>query len=113
MPVEKKSNSPDADKFIGNSSCLKLVLSDFFSLHPLFKPDTFLGDSSFDTIETYGFLKKEFHFSKTLIPYNTRNKSALPKLVYNLYGYPTCPRDSSLDMKYAGYCQKRADHLSL
>jgi hypothetical protein len=44
-------------------------------------------DSSFDTIETYGFLRKEFHFSKTLIPYNTRNKSALQKVDYNLYSH--------------------------
>jgi hypothetical protein len=85
MPVEKKSYSPDEDKSIGDSSSLKPVLSDFFSLDPLFKPDTFLGDSAFDTIETYGFLRDEFHFSKVLIPYNTRNKSAFQGVGYNLY----------------------------
>ena len=79
MPVEKKSDSPDEDKSIGDSSSLKPVLSDFFSLHPDFSPGTFLGDSAFDTIETYGFLKDEFHFSKALIPYNPRNESALEK----------------------------------
>ena len=107
MPVEKKSDSPDEDKSIGDSSSLKPVLSDFFSLHPAFRPHTFLGDSSFDTIETYGFLKDEFHFSRALIPYNPRNESTLEKVGYNIYGYPTCPKDSSLDMKYAGHCHEK------
>ena len=66
--VAKKSDSPDEDKSIGDSSSLKPILSDFFSLHPGFHPDTFLGDSAFDTIDTYGFLKDEFHFSRALIP---------------------------------------------
>ena len=55
--VEKKSDSPDEDKSIGDSSALKPVLTDFFSLHPDFKPDTFLGDSAFDAIDIYGFLR--------------------------------------------------------
>lgn len=107
MPVEKKSDSPDEDKSIGDSSSLKPVLSDFFTLHPGFHPNTFLGDSAFDTIETYGFLKDEFHFSKALIPYNPRNESTLEKVGYNIYGYPTCPKDNSLDMKYAGHCHEK------
>ena len=80
MPVEKKSDSPDEDNSIGDSSSLNLILSDFFQLHPHFHPDTFLGDSAFDTIEIYGFLKYEFHFSKVLIPYNPRNESTLKKV---------------------------------
>ena len=107
MSVEKKSDSPDEDKSIGDSSSLKPVLSDFFSLHPQFHPDIFLDDSAFDSIETYGFLRDEFHFSKVLIPYNPRNESALEKVGYNAYGYPTCPKDSSLDMKYAGHCHEK------
>lgn len=69
MPVEKKSDSPDEDKSIGDATALKPVLSDFFALHPDFHPDIFLGDSSFDTIDTYGMLLNDFHFSKALIPY--------------------------------------------
>ena len=107
VPVEKKSDSPDEDKSIGDSSSLKPILSDFFSLHPGFHPDTFLGDSAFDTIDTYGFLKDEFHFSRALIPYNPRNESTLEKVGYNAYGYPTCPKDSTLDMKYAGHCHEK------
>ena len=107
MPVEKKSDSPDEDKSVGDSSSLKPILSDFFTLHPGFHPDTFLGDSAFDAIDIYGFLKDEFHFSKALIPLNPRNESSLPKVGYNIYGYPTCPNDPSLDMKFAGHCQEK------
>ena len=113
MPAVKKSDSPDEDKSVGDSTSLKPVLSDFFTSHPDFRPDTFLGDAAFDTIETYGFLKNEFHFSRALIPYNQRNESDLEKAGYNLYGYPTCPNDSDLDMKYLGHCHEagRSDRV--
>lgn len=113
MTVEKKSDSPDEDKSIGDATSLKPVLSDFFFLHPDFHPDTFLGDSSFDTIETYGMLLNDFHFSKALIPYNLRNESNLKKVGYNEYGYPTCPGDPSLAMKYCGITHEngRADRV--
>lgn len=107
IPVEKKSDSPEEDKSVGDSSSLKPVLSDFFALHPGFHPDTFLGDSAFDSIDIYGVLKNEFHFSKALIPYNPRNESTLEKVGYNSYGYPTCPKDATLDMKYAGHCHEK------
>ena len=64
-------------------------------------------DAKQHTINTYGFLKDEFHFSKVLIPYNPRNESSLDKVGYNSYGYPTCPKDSSLDMKYLGLCHEK------
>ena len=109
--VGKKSDSPDEDKSIADSSALKPVLQDFFSLHPNFHPDTFLGDSAFDAIEIYSFLQDEFCFSKVAIPYNPRNESTLKKVGYNEYGYPVCPNDSSLAMKYQGHCHEngRAD----
>lgn len=107
ISVDKKSDSPDEDKSIGDASALKPVLSDFFELHPHFKPNTFLGDSAFDTIDTYGFLKDEFHFSKVLVPYNPRNEKGLEKVGYNIYGYPTCPKDDSLAMKYCGHCHEK------
>ena len=97
IPNEKKFGSPDTDKAVGDSTSLKPVLSDFFTLHPHFNLDIFLGDSAFDAIDTYGFLKNDFHFSKVRIHYNPRNESCLDKVGYNPYGYPTCPNDSSLD----------------
>jgi hypothetical protein len=113
IPLEKRSDSPDQDKSIGDSSALKPVLSDYFNLHPSFSPHTFLGGSAFDTIETYSFLKDEFHFSKALIPYNPRNESTLEGVSYNIYGYPTCPNDSSLAMKLCGPTREkgRADRI--
>ena len=63
LAVEKKTDSPDEDKSVGDASSLVPVLSDFFSLHPGFHPDTFLGDSSFDSAALYGSLLNDFHFS--------------------------------------------------
>jgi len=107
LVIEKKSDSPDEDKTIGDSSALQPVLTDFFSLHPDFKPHTFLGDAAFDTIETYAFLKDSCHFSKTLIPWNPRNQSDLPVVGFNAYGYPLCPADHSLPMKRIGLCHEK------
>lgn len=59
-------------------------------------PNTFLDDSA----ELYGKLFHDFHFSRAVIPYNPRNESHLKKVGYNAYGYPTCPNDPSLPMKY-------------
>lgn len=91
ISVAKKSDSPDEDKSTGDSFALYPVLVDYFTIHPQFSSDTFLGNIAFDTIETYGFLKDKFHFSKALIPYNVRNESTLPKVSYNIYGYPPAP----------------------
>lgn len=73
----------------------------------------FLGDATFDTIETYGFLQKDFHFAKALIPLNSRNESSLQKVGFNEYGYPTYPNDSSLAMKYHGVTKEegRSDRI--
>lgn len=79
LTVEKKTDSPDEDKSVGDASALVPVLQDFFSLHPNFHPNTFLGDSAFDSAEIYGKLINDFHFSKALITYNPRNESTLKK----------------------------------
>lgn len=107
MVVEKKTDSPDEDKSIGDSSALKPVLEEFFLAHPFFKPHTFLGDSAFDTIEIYNFLKDDFHFEKAVIPYNPRNESTLTPVCYNENGYPTCPNNPALTMKYHGPCREK------
>lgn len=68
LTVEKKTDSPDEDKSVGDASSLVPVLSDFFSLHPGFHPHTFLGDSSFDSAALYGSLLNDFHFSRAFDP---------------------------------------------
>ena len=106
-------DSPDEDKSVGDASALIPVLSDYFSLHPDFHPDTFLGDSAFDSVELYGKLFHDLHFSRALIPYNPRNESSLKKVGYNAYGYPTCPNDPSLSMKYQSITKEngRSDRI--
>lgn len=98
---------------MGDASSLVPVLTDYFALHPGFHPDVFLGDAAFDSAGLYGALFHDFHFSKTLIPYNPRNESTLKKVGYNEYGYPTCPNDPSLAMKYHGVTKEkgRADRI--
>jgi len=73
----------------------------------------FLGDAAFDSVDIYSALKDEFHFKKVLIPYNPRNESSLKKVGFNEYGYPTCPNDPALSMKYCGLTKEkgRADRM--
>ena len=100
--IEKKSDSPDEDKSIGDSSALQPVLLDYIALHPNFNCHTFLGDSAFDKFDHYTFLKTTCGFKRALIPINSRNSSTLPEVGYNEYGYPLCPDDPNLVMKRCG-----------
>ena len=102
IPVEKKSDSPDEDKSIGDGRLLKPVLSDYLKAHPEFRHDTFMGDSAFDSIDTYAFLMNDCKFKRTLIPLNPRNTSSLPEPGFDENGRPLCPFDNLLPMKYAG-----------
>lgn len=113
LQIEKKADSPQEDKSIGDSSALKPVLNDFFRDHPDFHPTIFLGDAAFDSADTYGFLMNDLGFQMVLIPYNPRNESSLKKVGFNQYGYPTCPEDPSLAMKYCGVTKEkgRADRI--
>ncbi|MEE0200255.1 MAG: hypothetical protein U0I51_06870 [Muricomes sp.] len=93
-----------ADKFAILTNGLEIVRQ---ISYPDFHPDTFLGDSAFDSANLYGILMNHFHFSKALIPYNPRNESTLKEVGYNAYDYPTCPNNPSVDMKYCGVTKKR------
>lgn len=113
ITVDKKTDSPDDDKTIGDSTALKPVLQDYFNIHPHFSPDTFLGDAAFDSYDIYTCLKDTFNFKRAVIPYNPRNESSLKEVGYNEYGYPVCPNDPNLPMKYCGHCHEkdRADRI--
>lgn len=100
--IDKKSDSPDEDKSLSDSKALKPVISDFLSAHPLIRPEAFIGDSAFDTIESYSFLLTNCHFSKAVIPLNPRNSTDLPEPGFDESGHPLCPKDSTLPMKYEG-----------
>ena len=94
--VSQKTDNPDLDKEIGDSTSLKPVLSDFFEAHPHFRDTyhTFLGDSSFDKYDNYTMLRDDFHFERMCIPLNPRNsKSAHADFDDN--GTPVCPIDKT------------------
>lgn len=104
--VEKKSGSPDEDKSVHDSKLLIPTLKDFFSMHPLISPKTFLGDAAFDTAglykrlltgDTFGDNK---HFSKAYIPLNARSGLENQDYTINENGIPCCPNNPSLSMKY-------------
>ena len=101
--VEKKSDSPDEDKSLADSKALIPVLKDFFTMHPLINPKTFLEDSAFDTIPIYQSLFQELGFEKAYIPLNNRSKlSSSGDYTINEDGIPCCPHDPSLSMKPEG-----------
>lgn len=104
MPMKKKSNFPNEDKSISDSSFLKLVFSDSLLLHPRFYPDTFLDDFAFDTIEK---LTASLRMNSIFLKFrslNLRNESTLEKVSYNTYNIINentlcCLNGSSLLMK--------------
>lgn len=92
--ISKKTDNPDLDKEISDSISLKPVLSDFFSAHPTFSSKTFLGDSAFDSYDTYKMLRKDFHFDRMVIPLNIRNSSGSHS-DFDANGTPICPLDKT------------------
>lgn len=87
--VSPKTDDPEKDKEIGDNIALKPVLTDFYKAHPTFHYATFLGDSAFDSYDTYSMLKNDFHFSRVCIPLNSRN-SASGHGDFNAFGNPIC-----------------------
>lgn len=100
--LDKKSDSPNEDKSLHDSKALIPVLIDFFTKHPLIKPDTFLGDAAFDTLAIYKSLLQDLHFEKAYIPLNNRSSLVNNKCTINQDGIPCCPNDTTLLMQYEG-----------
>lgn len=108
--VEKKTDSPEEDKSIGDARLLIPTLADFFKKHPLIDPKTFLGDSAFDSVAIYKALLAEDtfgsgrRFSKAYIPLNSRSALKNPdsECSINENGIPCCPHDPDLPMKQEG-----------
>jgi Transposase domain (DUF772). len=95
LPTEKRTNNPEIDKEIGDSSALNPVLQDFRAAHPSFRYGTFSGDSAFDSYDNYSFLLKEYGFDKAIIPINPRNSAAADAKAFNENGTPLCPLDQT------------------
>jgi hypothetical protein len=103
--LEKKSDSPDEDKSAHDTKLVIPTLRNFFRVHPLLTPKTFLGDSAFDSVGLYKELLtgdtfgQNRHFSKAYIPLNPRAGLENPDYTINEHGIPCCPNDPSLTMK--------------
>lgn len=108
ITLEKKSDSPDEDKSVHDARLLLPTLMDFFKMHPLINPKTFLGDSSFDAVQLYKDLLtgdtfgENRHFQKAYIPLNHRSHLENPNYTVNDDGIPCCPNNSSLPMRPEG-----------
>lgn len=102
IKVEKKEKSPDEDKSLADSKALIPTLTDFKNRHPLIKPNFFLGDASFDTIEIYKSLFEDFEFQKAFIPLKTKLTLDDVDYTFNENGIPCCPHDPTLPMKREG-----------
>lgn len=114
--LEKKSDSPDVDKSVHDARLLIPTLKDFFRLHPLIQPHTFLGDAAFDSANIYKALLADDsfgldasgsprRFSRAFIPLNARS-SREPDLLINDNGIPCCPNDPSLLLKSNGSAKR-------
>lgn len=106
--VDKKSDSPDEDKSVGDARLLIPTLQDFFKAHPLINPKTFLGDAAFDSLKCYSALLtghtfgRNKNFQSAYIPLNKRSALKNLDITCNEHGIPLCPYDSSLPLKKEG-----------
>jgi len=95
LPREPRTNSPDIDKEIGDSTALKPVLMDFRNAHPTLRYGTFSGDAAFDSYDNYAFLLNDYQFNKAVIPINPRNSNTSGNNDFNENGTPLCPADGT------------------
>ena len=95
LPREPRTNSPEVDKEVGDSTALKPVLMDFRKAHPDLRYGTFSGDAAFDSYDNYSFLLSEYGFNKAAIPINPRNSANSGNNEFNENGTPLCPTDGT------------------
>lgn len=102
IEVGKKSKSPDEDKSLADAKALIPTMKDFLSKHPDIRPNVFLGDAAFDSIEIYKYLLQEAGFQKAYIPLKTKLTVKGVDYQVNADGIPCCPNDPDLPMKREG-----------
>lgn len=105
--IFENTDSPDYDKTLSDNKSLKPIITDFYSLHPSFQHNDFLGDAAFDAVDTYEFLLSENEqghkfFNRAFIPLNSRGTSYKPDCPINDNGIPLCPKNHDLLMKFYG-----------
>ena len=110
--IFEDTDSPDFDKTLSDNKSLKPILSDFYSLHPTFKHNDFLGDAAFDAVDSYEFLLRKDEngnslFNRAFIPLNSRATTDKPKCPINDNGIPICPHDPSLEFRPDGISHEK------
>ena len=95
MKIEKRTNHPEIDKEIGDSTSLKPVLLDFKGAHPTFHYSVFSADSAFDSYDNFSFLLKDYGFQKAIVPLNPRRGLPAADMDFNENGTPLCPADGT------------------
>lgn len=112
--VDKKSDSPDEDKSVGDAKLLVPTLKDFFDAHPLIDTAAFLGDAAFDSVgiykalltgDTFGINR---HFHRAFIPLNHRSGLENPDYTINEDGIPCCPNNPGRPMNPEGSAPLRS-----
>ena len=104
LPIEKRTDNPELDKELGDSSTLLPALQDFKNLHPNLSCKTFLGDAAFDSYDIYRDLLGKCKFTRALIPMNSRNTSSKNEGHLDENGIPLCPHNGT-QLKFQGICR--------
>ena len=95
IEIEKRTNHPEIDKEIGDSTSLEPVLLDFKAVHPTFHYNVFSADSAFDSYDNFHFLLNDYGFQKAVVPLNPRGGLPAADVCFNENGTPLCPADGT------------------
>jgi len=106
MQIEKRTNHPEIDKEIGDSTSLKPVLLDFKAAHPCAHYSVFSADAAFDSYENFSFLPNDYGFQKAVVPLNPRRGLPATDVGFNENGTPLCPLDA-LPLKPHGHANEK------
>ena len=106
MQVDKRTNHPEIDKEIGDSTSLKPVLLDFKKAHPTFYYSVFSADAAFDSYDNFAFLLKNYGFQKAIVPLNPRRGLPAADVGFNENGTPLCPADGT-PLKPCGHANEK------
>jgi len=96
MPIEKRTNHPEIDKEIGDSTSLKPVLLDFKATHPCARYSVFSADAAFGSYENFPFLLNDYGFHKAVVPLNPRRGLPAADVGFIENGTPLCPVNANL-----------------
>ena len=78
IQIEKRTNRPEIDKEIEDSTSLKPVLLDFKAAHPNTHYSVFSADATFDSYDNFAFLLHDYGFQKAVVPLNPAEVCLLP-----------------------------------